>query len=241
MLPGFRSLFVAVTLTISMLIFGLGAAALLRATHEEFASLSPKQTPDLTFGTGETQQPTLAVLQVDKPAAEPAPPEASQHEAQSAEAASPDARQETGAPAANTPTTDAPPATPTADTPAAPAEAAAADTTPANAPAPEPATGPGDEPVKAGEAVKPPGATTTPAAKSDAVPTDGKTSEAEETTTSPVKDDFKTPLPGQRPAEAAKTGDPVPSASKRSSAKTPRAAKRHSSHHHRHKNRHSHR
>ena len=73
MLPGFRSLFVAITLTISMLIFGLGAAALLRATHEEFASLPLKQTPDVTFGSGETQQPTLAVLQVDKPAAEPAP------------------------------------------------------------------------------------------------------------------------------------------------------------------------
>ncbi|HRO01746.1 MAG TPA: hypothetical protein PLX43_09675 [Nitrobacter sp.] len=103
MLPGFRSLFVAITLTISMLIFGLGAAALLRATHEEFASLPLKQTPDVTFGSGETQQPTLAVLQVDKPAAEPTTPEASQRDAQSAEAASPDAQQETGAPTAITP------------------------------------------------------------------------------------------------------------------------------------------
>ncbi len=38
MLPGFRFLSVAIVLGVSMLIFGLGAAALLRATHEEFAS-----------------------------------------------------------------------------------------------------------------------------------------------------------------------------------------------------------
>ncbi|HRO01661.1 MAG TPA: hypothetical protein PLX43_09235, partial [Nitrobacter sp.] len=102
---------------------------------------------------------------------------------------------------------------------------------------------PGDEtPVKAGEAVKPPSATTTPAAKSEASPTDGKTAEVGEATTSPVKDDFKPPLPSQRPAEAAKAGDPVPSATKRSSAKESRAAKRHSHRHrHRHKTRHSHR
>ena len=39
MLPGFRFLFAAIVLTMSVLIFGLGAAALLRASHDQFASL----------------------------------------------------------------------------------------------------------------------------------------------------------------------------------------------------------
>ena len=39
MLPGFRFLFTAIVLSMSVLIFGLGAAALLRAAHEEFANL----------------------------------------------------------------------------------------------------------------------------------------------------------------------------------------------------------
>ena len=38
MLPGFRFLFAAIVLSMSILVFGLGAAALLRAAHEEFAS-----------------------------------------------------------------------------------------------------------------------------------------------------------------------------------------------------------
>ena len=38
MLPGFRFLFAATMLSMSLLVFGLGAAALLRAAHEEFTS-----------------------------------------------------------------------------------------------------------------------------------------------------------------------------------------------------------
>ena len=38
MLPGFRFLFAAILLSASILVFGLGAAALLRATHEEYVS-----------------------------------------------------------------------------------------------------------------------------------------------------------------------------------------------------------
>ena len=38
MLPGFRFLFAAIVLSMSILVFGLGAAALLRAAHEQFAS-----------------------------------------------------------------------------------------------------------------------------------------------------------------------------------------------------------
>src|SRR6266576_640674 len=50
MLPGFRFLFAAIMLLLSILIFGLGAAALLRAAHEEFASYpSWHVTPEATF------------------------------------------------------------------------------------------------------------------------------------------------------------------------------------------------
>ena len=43
MLPGFRFLFAAIVLSMSVLIFGLGAAALLRAAHEEFASIPSRR------------------------------------------------------------------------------------------------------------------------------------------------------------------------------------------------------
>src|SRR5260370_38661222 len=50
MLPGFRFLFAAIMLLLSILIFGLGAAALLRGAHEEFASNpSWHVTPEATF------------------------------------------------------------------------------------------------------------------------------------------------------------------------------------------------
>jgi len=54
MLPGFRFLFAAIILSMSILIFGLGAAALLRAAHEEFASIpSRRAAPETIFA----QQP----------------------------------------------------------------------------------------------------------------------------------------------------------------------------------------
>ena len=45
MLPGFRFLFAAILLSTSVLIFGLGAAALLRAAHEEVASAPARRAP----------------------------------------------------------------------------------------------------------------------------------------------------------------------------------------------------
>ena len=45
MLPGFRFLFAAIVLSMSILVFGLGAAALLRAAHEEFANLPSRRAP----------------------------------------------------------------------------------------------------------------------------------------------------------------------------------------------------
>ncbi len=48
MLPGFRFLFAAIVLSLSLLVFGLGAAALLRAAHEEFASTPSWRAPPET-------------------------------------------------------------------------------------------------------------------------------------------------------------------------------------------------
>lgn len=71
MLPGFRFLVTAIVLSMSLLIFGLGAAALLRAAHEEFASNPSWRTaPEVSFAQpAEPMTPMLAALQVELPAA----------------------------------------------------------------------------------------------------------------------------------------------------------------------------
>ena len=76
MLPGFRFLFVSMVLTISVLVFGLGAAALLRAAHEEFASNpSWRAAPETLFTQpAEATSPVLTMLRVDTLAAEPKAP-----------------------------------------------------------------------------------------------------------------------------------------------------------------------
>jgi len=72
MLPGFRFLFSAIILSMSILIFGLGAAALLRAAHEEFASNPTwRAPPEAVFAQqNETAKPVLATLVVEPPMAE---------------------------------------------------------------------------------------------------------------------------------------------------------------------------
>ena len=72
MLPGFRFLFTAVILSMSVLIFGLGAAALLRAAHEEFANLPARRTAPAPMFARQTddQPPTLALLRIDTSADE---------------------------------------------------------------------------------------------------------------------------------------------------------------------------
>jgi len=78
MLPGFRFLLAAILLSMSLLVFGLGAAALLRAAHEEFASNPSWRTaPEVKFAQpAEVTQPVLAMLHVDVPATEKAPDDA---------------------------------------------------------------------------------------------------------------------------------------------------------------------
>jgi hypothetical protein len=77
MLPGFRFLFAAILLSTSILVFGLGAAALLRATHQQYVSNpgwrnGPQE--QVFAQVPEPAQPVLAVLR-DEPevSAEPVP------------------------------------------------------------------------------------------------------------------------------------------------------------------------
>jgi hypothetical protein len=75
MLPGFRFLFAAIVLTMSILIFGLGAAALLRASHEQFVSIPARRAlPEPVFAQqNEPPAATLALLRVEPPVVEKAP------------------------------------------------------------------------------------------------------------------------------------------------------------------------
>ena len=68
MLPGFRFLSAAILLSISILVFGVGAAALLRASHEQFVSSSLWRNGPLAQAPEPPTQPVLAILRV-----EPAP------------------------------------------------------------------------------------------------------------------------------------------------------------------------
>jgi hypothetical protein len=67
MLPGFRFLFAAIVLSMSILVFGLGAAALLRTAHEEFASNPTWRAPPETMFAqqAEAAAPVLAMLQIE--------------------------------------------------------------------------------------------------------------------------------------------------------------------------------
>ena len=71
MLPGFRVLFAAVVLSLSLVVFGLGAMSLLRSAHEEFASLPiGRAPPETIFNQGYDNQPRLlhrVTLQGDVP------------------------------------------------------------------------------------------------------------------------------------------------------------------------------
>lgn len=121
MLPGFRFLFTAIVLSMSVLIFGLGAAALLRAAHEEFANLPARRTAPAPMFARRTDDapPTLALLRIETPTEE--------KPAENMPAAVPDAAADT--PAAAGPALEPAPARPeqlAALAPAEPAQAEAA-------------------------------------------------------------------------------------------------------------------
>ncbi|BAL74834.1 hypothetical protein [Bradyrhizobium cosmicum] len=76
MLPGFRFLFAAILLSTSILVFGLGAAALLRASHEQYVSNpSWRNGPqEQVFAQApEPATPVLAALRAEPDVVEPAP------------------------------------------------------------------------------------------------------------------------------------------------------------------------
>jgi hypothetical protein len=118
MLPGFRFLFAAIVLSMSVLVFGLGAAALLRAAHEEFASTPAWQAPPETkFAQQiEATPPVMAMLRVEPPAAEKAPdnvpPVPSPMEETTAAASTPAAQDAVVATPADPAATDSAPAEP---------------------------------------------------------------------------------------------------------------------------------
>lgn len=142
MLPGFRFLFTAIVLSMSVLIFGLGAAALLRSAHEEFANLpSRRATPEPMFARLSDDPPTtLSLLRVDpvedQPATAPDTPTAS-GQAPEASATEPEelAALTSAEPMQGEPAKPEEPAKETsAETPAAPAlPPTAAEAPPANA------------------------------------------------------------------------------------------------------------
>lgn len=77
MLPGFRFLLAAILLSTSILVFGLGAAALLRASHEQYVSNpSWRNGPqEQVFAqASEPAQPVLAALRAEPEPAEPTAP-----------------------------------------------------------------------------------------------------------------------------------------------------------------------
>jgi hypothetical protein len=74
MLPGFRFLLAAILLSTSILVFGLGAAALLRATHEQYVSNpSWRNGPqEQVFAqAAEPARPVLAALRAEPEVTEP--------------------------------------------------------------------------------------------------------------------------------------------------------------------------
>jgi hypothetical protein len=78
MLPGFRFLVAAIVFSLSLLVFGLGAAALFRAAHEQFASSSSwRTTPEGSYTSflppAEPPRPVIAMLRVEPPASAPVP------------------------------------------------------------------------------------------------------------------------------------------------------------------------
>ena len=132
MLPGFRFLFAAIILSMSVLVFGLGAAALLRAAHEQFASIpSRRAPPEPVFAQqGEPPMPTLALLRFEPAVAEKEPDTAPDNAAAVTSAA-------TETPAA--PVFEATPAEPEKLAALQPQEAIAAEPTKPEIPAAEPA------------------------------------------------------------------------------------------------------
>lgn len=155
MLPGLRFLFAAIVLATSLLVFGLGAAALFRAAHEEFASIPAlRAPPEPQFAQQPDAPPVLAMVRVDPPAdkvttdipAAPPPEPAASEPAAPAEITPAAEPEKVAAVTADDPVPPAPPK-PEAQAATTPAPAQSADTA-AQTPTADPL--PASEPTPAG-------------------------------------------------------------------------------------------
>src|SRR5215472_3708016 len=209
MLPGIRFLLAAILLSVSILVFGLGAAALLRAAHEEFASNpSWRGTPETQFAQ-QSETPTLALLRVESPApaAKPADvPASAVPEASAtapAQATAPDEQVAALSPA---------PEKTAATTAAAPSTDMVGTETPAPAPSSEPSPAPAAS--EAAHSSDPPGKPDT-TREAKAAATDAgdasKTSDVAPATSEPI-------------TEVANSGPPKPEAARPEIAKAESAA-----------------
>lgn len=194
MLPGIRFLLAAVLLSISIVVFGLGAAALLRAAHEDFASNpSWRVTPETRFAQNE--MPSLALLRVETPAptARPADVPDSVAPETSATPAAPTEQVTTVSPVPET--TVAPVATPAAPAPdAMKTEAPPAPASPSSEPSPAVAS----ETAPQSEHTNKPDATQeAKVAAIESSDTPPKTSDTSPATSDPVKPDLASSEPPQ--------------------------------------------
>lgn len=73
MLPGFRFLLAAILLSASILVFGLGAASLLRASHEQYVSNPSWRNGPQEQVFAQASEPVLAALRVEPVAHDTAP------------------------------------------------------------------------------------------------------------------------------------------------------------------------
>jgi hypothetical protein len=77
MLPGLRFLFAATLITTSLMVFGMGAIALMRASHQQFASMPPRPPSEPVFAEAPQTVPSLSMLRAEpSPATQPAAPQA---------------------------------------------------------------------------------------------------------------------------------------------------------------------
>jgi hypothetical protein len=199
MLPGIRFLLAAILLSISVVVFGLGAAALLRAAHEDFASNpSWRAAPETRFAQNET--PTLALLSVETPPAAAGPADVPDSVAPQTSATGPALPSEqlaavSPAPATEAMKTEAPPPVPAPSSDPSPGSAAS-DASP-----------PPDQPNK------PDATPETKMAATETSVTPSKTSEAAPATSDPVKPDVASsepPQPEVANSEASSTDATTP-------------------------------
>lgn len=222
MLPGFRFLIAAVMLCLSLLVFGLGATALLRSAREDVASLPVRRAPQVTFAA---QQPsdapaTLSMLRVETPEILPAAPADLPAAVPDTPAPSPPEPQQQATLSLIGPVVEAPEPEPSVQAVASPAvieNVAAVETiaAPVTPPAPPPVEVRAEAPAVVAAIAPPalgqPASTLTDADTQIAIMNIA-------TLGGPAVDIEPVPLPKAKPAKREKTAEPTPKKKKKASA-----------------------